>query len=700
MEIIALVGNPNSGKTTLFNALTGANQKTGNYPGVTVSRVSGILRTPHGNKYELLDLPGCYSLTPQAPDERITRDVLLGDQEGSELPAAVVCVVDASNLERHLCLVLQVVDLGLPVVVALNKIDAAEKQGVRINVNLLSEELGLPVVPCQANRGKGVLDLKHAIRHPFPSPANRKWKADSNTESAISNLIKDLEGKGMNNLKASAHAIHLLADTAYRTEDQQGIDRGVRQAAMDSSSVCIRAGSAPEEEISKSRTVWAQSICNVAARRHKANGEVGGLTLSDKIDQVILHPILGWLIFGGLMFTVFWAIFSLAGYPMGWVEAGIDALSQSISNLMPDGDVKGLVIDGVIGGVGSVVIFLPQILLLLFFIGLMETTGYMSRAALLMDGVMSKVGLSGRAFLPLLSSYACAIPGIMATRSMDSAKQRLLTILIAPWMSCTARLPVYSLLIGMLLATYGSVVQALVLAVMYFLGTATALLAAWLLSPRVKGEEETGHFLMELPAYSVPDLSYLGRHLAERAWSFLRKAGTVILGIAIILWALKTYPKPEEGTPAADDAALALEHSYMGKIGHTIEPVVKPLGYDWRTGTALLASFAAREVFNTSLAISYSVNEEDYEEEEDFLAALRAQLSEATWPDGTKVYTPVTTLSLLVFFVYALQCLPTTAVVRRETGSWKWAIGQLVVMTLFAWVAAFSVFQIGRLIMG
>lgn len=694
METIALVGNPNSGKTTLFNALTGANQKTGNYPGVTVSRVSGVLRTPHGNKYELLDLPGCYSLSPRAEDERITRDVLLGDFEGHERPSAVVCVLDASNLERHLYLLFQVVDLGLPVVVALNKIDLAEAQGVRINVELLSEELGLPVIPCQANKGKGIVDLKHAIRHPFPHPPERIWHAEKATEAAIDKLSKKLDQAGLES--AIPHAIHLLADADYRTQTQPGIDHGMRQTAMDVAAECIRAGASPEEDISQSRTRRVQAVCKLAAKRLEA----GGLTWSDKIDQTVLHPVGGWFVFVGVMLLVFWTIFSWSAYPMSWVEAAIGALSGGVSGIMPDGDVKDLVVDGVIGGVGSVVIFLPQILLLLFFIGLMESTGYMGRAALLVDGLMSKVGLSGKAFLPLMSSYACAIPGIMATRSMDSAKQRLLTILIAPWMSCTARLPVYTLLIGMLLATHGALVQALVLASMYFLGTSTALAAAWLLAPRVKGEEEPGHFLMELPAYSVPDFSFIGRHLVERAWSFLRKAGTIILGISIILWALQTYPKPEQGTPAADDPALALEQSFMGKIGHTIEPVVKPLGYDWRTGTAVLASFAAREVFNSSLAISYSVDEEEFEEEEDFLAELRSRLSAATWPDGTKIYTPVTTLSLLVFFVYALQCLPTTAVVRRETGSWKWAIGQLVAMSVFAWIAAFVVFQVGRLIIG
>lgn len=634
METIALVGNPNSGKTTLFNALTGANQRTGNYPGVTVSRVSGVLRTPHGHKFELLDLPGCYALDPKSPDEKITRDVLLGDQEGDEQPAAVVCVVDASNLERHLYLALQVMDLGLPVVVALNKVDLAESQGVRINVDLLSEELGLPVVPCQANARKGVIELKQAIRHPFPHPVH-----------------------------PAGHGGGKMSHASI-TED---------------------------EDVSRARTALAQSTCKVAVRRQ----DIEGLTTSDKIDQILLHPVAGWLVFAGLMLTVFYTIFTIAEIPMGWVEMGVGVIRDAVAGVMSEGDVKDLVLDGIIEGVGSVVIFLPQILLLMFFIGMMETTGYMSRAALLMDGVMSKVGLSGKAFMPLMSSYACAIPGIMATRNMDSAKQRLLTILIAPWMSCTARLPVYSLLIGMLMAGYGALMQAVVLAGLYFLGTLSALVAAWLLAPKVKGEEEVHHFLMELPPYTKPDFSYLLRHLGERGWAFLKNAGTLILGLCIVLWALQTYPKPKERTPAADDPALALEQSYMGQVGHAIEPVVQPLGYDWRMGTALISSFAAREVFNANLAISYSVEEGD--DEDAFLEQLRSKLSKATWPDGRKIYTPLTTLSLLIFFVYALQCLPTTVVVRRETNSWKWALGQLVGMSAVAWLASFAVYQIGSL---
>ncbi len=633
METIALVGNPNSGKTTLFNALTGANQRTGNYPGVTVTRVSGVLRTPHGNKYELLDLPGCYSLDPQAPDEQVTHDVLFGNLEGEDKPSAVVCVVDASNLERHLYLALQVIDLGFPVVIALNKVDLAESLGVRINVDLLSEELGLPVVPCQATGGRGVVELKHAIRQPFPHPARSGGKALSSYEV---------------------------------TQD---------------------------EAISRARTARAQAICKIATRRPGI--EEGGLTVSDKVDLWLLHPVVGWLVFGSLMMGIFYTIFSLANYPMDWISSGVEWVKSSVASVLSEGDVKDLVLNGVIDGVGSVIIFLPQILMLMFFIALMETTGYMARAALLMDGLMSRVGLSGRAFMPLMSSYACAVPGIMATRNMDSAKQRLITILIAPWMSCTARLPVYSLLIGLLMAGYGAWTQSLVLAGLYVLGTGSALLVARLLSPKIKGVDENAHFLMELPPYTKPDMEYISRHLVERGWAFLKNAGTLILGLCILLWALQTYPKPKPGTPAAESPALALEQSYMGKLGHAIEPAVRPLGYDWRMGTALISAFAAREVFNANLAISYSVDEGDGDE--DFLARLRSKLQKATWADGRKIYTPLTTLSLLIFFVFALQCLPTTAVVQRETGSWKWAIGQLVGMGGVAWLASFAVYQIGSL---
>jgi ferrous iron transport protein B len=622
---VALVGNPNAGKTTLFNALTGENQKVGNYSGVTVSRKSGTFRSPSGTKIELIDLPGSYSLTPNSPDEEVTRDVLLGNQEGETTPDITVCVVDASALERHLLLAMEVIELGKPVVIALNMVDLAESRGIHLDPTLLSEELGAPVVPIQANKKKGLIELKQALRTPFPATAAPKW------------------------------------DTSGEPEARQ-----------------------------QSRTEFAQTICKEAARRE----DDGTLTLTDKLDEFLLHPFLGWVALIGVMLTVFWTIFSWSSYPMDAIEGAFGALGEWVGATLPKGDFNELMVDGVIGGIAGTLVFLPQIVLLFFFIALMEASGYMARAAFLMDRVMNLVGLSGKAFLPLLSAHACAIPGVMSARTIDSAKERLITILIAPWMSCSARLPVYFLLIAMLLPQASSLQQALFLLGVYVLGIVTALVAARILKGRLADDATPSHFMLELPPYRLPQVGYLLRHIWDRAWAFIKRAGSIILALCIILWALQTYPKPAADSPAAEDPALALEESFMGKIGHAIEPAFKPLGYDWRTATSVITSFAAREVFVSSLMVSYSVSEDD--DEADVL--LQDKLAAATWPDGRKIYTPLTLLSLLVFFIYALQCLPTSAVVARETNSWKWALGQLGGMSLFAYLAALAVFQIGTLL--
>jgi ferrous iron transport protein B len=619
---IALVGNPNSGKTTLFNALTGERQKVGNYAGVTVERRSGTTYTAHGRKLEVIDLPGCYSIdAPASPDEEVTANVLRGQAENEERPSLVVCVVDASALERHLAVVIEVAELGLPVVVALNMIDLAENAGLRLDPQLLSEELGLPVVPMQADRGKGIVELKQALRIPLPATTGPAWKNDEGDHSA-------------------------------------------------------------------QRRAFIQRVCAAGARRPDSEQ----LTRSDHIDSVLLHPVLGWVFFIGVMFVVFWTIFSFADIPMGWIESGIGSLGGAIEGAMPAGDLRDLLVAGVVEGVGGVLVFLPQILLLFLFIGILESSGYMARAAFLMDGVMAKAGLSGKAFLPLLGSYACAIPGVMSTRTIGSAKERLTTIFVAPWMSCSARLPVYFLLVPLLLGREeGHWLQALVLFAVYAAGTLTALVVARIVRGRLGPDETTQHFMLELPPYRLPQWGFILRHVADRGWSFVRKAGTIILGLAILLWALNTYPKSD-----SDDPAEQLADSAMGHIGAVIEPVVKPLGFDGRTGTAILTSFAAREVFVSSMAIGFGV--EESEEEDETRASLRDRLSNATWPDGSPMFTPLTLLSLLVFYIYALQCLPTTAVVAREARSWKWALGQFAFMGAFAYLASLLVFQIGRLL--
>lgn len=623
LETVALAGYPNAGKTTLFNALTGDHQKIGNYAGVTVEKKSGECFTTHGKKIRILDLPGCYGLEADSPDQQITARVLRQQDPEESAPQLLINVVDASSLERHLMLTLELMELGLPMVLALNMVDVAENQGIRLDPTLLSEQLGIAVVPLQANQKKGLTELKQALRHPFPQAPSAPW---------------------------------------------------------------LSPEMSPEQRCT-ARMVYIQEICALAARRPDQEQ----LLLSDRLDQFLLHPWWGWFALILTFFLLFLAIFHFSQIPVGWLEMGQEWLQDRVASQIAPGDFNDLITQGIIGGAGSVLVFLPQILILFFFIGLLESSGYMARAAFLMDGLMSRVGLSGKAFLPLLSSYACAIPGILATRTIDSAKERLVAIFVAPWMSCSARLPVYLLLVPLLLhePEGGSVRQALVMTGLYATGTITAFLVAKILRKRLGPDTQPKHFVLELPPYRKPQWRYIFHHLQHRAWSFVKNAGTIILAISIILWALQTYPKS-----SSDDPAARLATSAMGRISAAIEPVFLPLGHDGRTGAAILTSFAAREVFVSSMAIVHHIEEAD--DESATRCTLRETLEATHWSDGRPMFTTASLMSLLLFYIYALQCLPTSAVVARETGSWKWAVAQFLFMTSFAWGAACLAYQIGK----
>lgn len=644
---IALVGNPNAGKSTLFNALTGQNQKVGNYSGVTVSRKSGTFFTPHGQQFELIDLPGSHALEARSPDEEITRDVLLGNQSGETIPDLVLFVLDSTQLERHLYFLLQVLDLGYPVVAVLNKMDAAEAQGLRIDPAVLGQDFGIPFVPLCALSGRGLVHLKQALRYPLPTAPGRPWTGPAELENALKIATHRFETEG--HPKPEAQALFTLA-------------------APDSDTANF---------LQKTRHAFVQQAVAAGLQRP----DESALALTDRFDAHALHWFRGWIIFAVMMLVVFWTIFKFAETPMGWIEGAFEWIGETVTSAMGEGDFQSLLVDGVIAGVGGVLVFLPQIILLFLFIALLESSGYMARAAFLMDGIMSRVGLSGKSFLPLLSGYACAIPAVMATRSIPNAKERLATILILPWASCSARLPVYVLIIPLVVS--GAFQQGLMLFAIYAVGTLTALVAARVLIPRL-GKSASTPFILELPPYQKPQWTHVFRQVWLAAASFTKRAGTIILGLSILLWFLNTFPKSDSDDPAVQQAA-----SFNGQIGQAIEPVIAPLGWDDRMGTAMIASFAAREVFRSSLAISYATDEEEADD-------LRGKLLTSKRADGTALYTPLVGISVIVFFIYALQCLPTTVVVRRETGSWKWALAQLGVMTLFAYLAALIVYQGGR----
>lgn len=647
---IALAGNPNAGKTTLFNLLTGLKQKVANYPGVTVERKEGPWRLSTGEA-NLIDLPGLYSLDATSLDEQIAREIITGELPSVPRPDAIVAVVDATNLERNLYLVTQLFEFGVPVVVALTMIDVFEKQQHEIDVEMLAALLKVPVVAVNAKSNRGIDELTEKVASVIGTVPEVPYEITSNTDDDGS---------------------HAKIFARYNF-----ISNAVQESTWHSDQ-----------------------------KSHR---------ISDKIDRVLTHRFFGLIILVAILLVVFQTIFSWASLPMDLLEKGFGAFGDLVRAEMPPGILADLIADGIIAGVGGVVVFLPQILLLFLFISLLEDSGYMSRAAFLLDKLMSRVGLHGKAFLPLISSFACAIPGIMATRTIESRRDRFATILIAPFMSCSARLPVYTLMIATFFAgrtVFGFIsLGAVLMLAMYSLGIVAAIFVGFVLKRTVL-KAPPPPFLMELPPYRLPNLRTVFQNMLTRAWLFLKRAGTVILAISIILWALMYFPRSvpsaTDGGPKIEVASAEqtsaergpmpeseqLKHSYAGKLGHAIEPVIEPLGFDWKIGVALIASFAAREVLVSTLSIIYNVGKDENEESETLIAAVR----DAKDDNGKPSWTPLTALTLMVFFVLAMQCMSTLAVVRRETNSWIWPMFMLVYMTGFAYIAAFLTYQGGKLL--
>ena len=679
---IAIVGNPNSGKTTVFNLLTGLRQKVANYPGVTVEKKIGECFSQHGKKLRLIDLPGAYSLNARSPDEAVLRDVLLGRQPGTPRPNRVVCIVDASNLERHLYLVTQVLELGLPAILVLNMIDVVAERQQAIDATALSQRLGIPVIPMQATTGQGITELKAALsREDLPLP---KWTAPPLPESVHAELTRTHED--LVKLGALSNEAGLL-EPLYLLSDHDPGHTGQSAVAMHD---IIRHRDRLEhtfpgweDTLADARYAAIDKLCAETWMRPK----VRPVTATQKIDRVLLHPVWGGIIMFFVLGFILWTIFSLAEGPMSLIENAFAWLSTQVIRVLPPGDLHDLIADGVIAGVAGVVVFLPQIMILFFFIGLMEDTGYMARLAFIWDRVMGWAGLNGKAFLPILGSHACAIPGIMATRTIDSPKDRLITILVAPLASCSARLPVYLLLISALVPNdqVPPSTKALFLLSLYGLGVAGAFFFAWLFSRTLMRHAATP-MILEMPSYKWPSFGSILVQVWQRARLFLARAGSVILGLSILIWFASTYPKTD-----TTDPTLALENSFAGQAGKLIEPAIAPLGYNWKIGIGLIGSFAAREVFVSTMSVVYAVESEDEED----LSPLRQRLREDRRSDGSPVFTPLVCLSLLIFYVFAMQCISTLAIVKRETNTWKWPLFQLGYMTGTAYLLSLAVYQIG-----
>lgn len=697
---IALVGNPNSGKSSLFNVLTGLNQKVGNFPGVTVDKKTGNCKINESFTAQIIDLPGTYSLYPKSADEQVTYEVLL-NRDNPDRPDLIIVIADAANLKRNLLFCSQIMDLKIPVIIALTMNDIARRKGITIDIEGLERLMGVPVVAINPRKNKGIPQLKKTIAGIHTVSSRPSGKEFIDIKALTGDWIEEL--KAVCNVPGDYQVLHIACN--YLELGYLNAAQRIQIAALLDVNSFQKAKVQAEEIMQRYKKIGVlMQQCVVEESPLKKT------IMSERIDKVLLHPLYGNVILLIVLFLLFQSIFWLAEYPMNWVEQGFALLSSWLGNVIPDNFLKDLLINGVLAGISGIAVFIPQIMILFGFITILEDSGYMARISFLTDRLMRSVGLNGRSVMPLISGMACAVPAIMAARTIQNRKERFITIMVTPLMSCSARLPVYTILIGLVVPEKRFLIfnlQGLVLMGLYLLGFFMALVVSWVMNFIVKVKDKT-FFLMELPVYRAPRWKNVLITMVEKAKVFVVDAGKVIMVISLLLWALASFGPPGRMNAVKEKYATAikahpaqteeldrefqtakLEHSFAGIMGHGIEPFIRPLGYDWKIGIALITSFAAREVFVGTMATLYSVGNADNTD-----LTLREKMRLARRADGSPVYTVATGLSLLIFYVFAMQCMSTLAVVKRETRSWKYPLIQFTYMFLLAYVSAFIVFQL------
>ncbi|KQR72789.1 ferrous iron transport protein B [Pedobacter sp. Leaf176] len=695
---VALVGNPNTGKSTLFNRLTGLNQKIGNFPGITVDKKTGYTKLVDGKNAEIIDLPGTYSLYPKSNDESIVFQVL-ADKANSSHPDVIVLIVDASNLKRNMLLFSQVADLGIPMILALNMTDLSDKQGIYIDVEKLSKKLGVQVIPISARNNVGIDKLKAAITYTNKvatqiNDVEINYLAPEAIDAIKQKINSDNDYYALQILHQHEHL------TFFSEQDQIEIEEIEQSNHFESSKIQAAETIARYKHLS---TILADVVID--------KGTAEKFSFSDKLDSILTHKVWGFTIFLLVLFIIFNAIFAWSSYPMDWIESGFGFLTEKGHEYLPSGMLTDLILDGIIAGLGGIFVFIPQIAILFAFISILEDTGYMARVTFMMDKIMSKVGLNGKSVVPMIGGLACAVPSIMAARNIENWKDRMITIMVTPLISCSARLPVYILLISLIIPSktiFGIIsLQGLALMVMYLISFVAAILVAWVMKIIIKAKEKS-YFIMELPVYRMPRWKNVFYTMYEKSKTFVFEAGKVIIAISIILWVMASfgpgnrfenieakYRKALLDTTKTEHvktliATEKLENSYVGILGHWIEPVIRPLGYDWKIGIGLITSFAAREAFVGTMATIYSVDGGD----EDTSTIRERMASSVNSKTGLPVYSFATGISLMLFYAFAMQCMSTVAIVYRETKGWKWPVIQLVYMTAMAYFAALIAYQL------